>query len=121
MKMTISTRQLDCVTIVDISGRIVLGKESTSLPDLVCDLLSKGHKRILLNLGNVSYIDSLGLGYLVSAFKDVRNQHGELKLLNLTKRVQDLMKITKLYNVFEIMDDEEVAIKSFGQPAAAAA
>jgi len=119
MNMTATTRQVGGVTIVDISGRIVLGEESAALRDLVCELLSKGHKKILFNLGDVNYIDSSGLGHLVSAFTSVRKQEGELKLLNLTNKVHDLLQITKLYTVFDIMDDEEAAVKSFGQSAAA--
>jgi anti-sigma B factor antagonist len=121
MKMTTSSREIDGVKIVDVTGRIVLGEESAALRDLVCELLSKGHKKILLNLGEVNYIDSSGLGLLVSAFTSVRKQDGELKLLNLTNKVQDLMQITKLYTVFDIMNDEAVAVKSFGQAVAATA
>jgi anti-sigma B factor antagonist len=120
MGMTTSTRQVGGVTIVDIKGRIVLGEESASVRDLVCDLLSKGHKEILLNLGAVDYIDSMGLGSLVGAFASVRKQGGELKLLNLTNKVTDLMQITRLYTVFDIMNDEAVGVKSFGQSTAAA-
>jgi anti-sigma B factor antagonist len=87
----------------------------------VSDLLSKGHKKILLNLGDVNYIDSSGLGHLVSAFTSVRRQGGELKLLNLMKKVQDVMQIARLYTVFDVMDDEAVAIRSFGQSATATA
>src|SRR5258707_12895045 len=104
---------------VDITGRIVLGDESAALRDLVCDLLSKGHKKILFNLGDVNYIDSSGLGHLVSAFTSVRKQEGELKLLNLTNKIHDLMQITRLYTVFDITDDEALAVKSVGQSAAA--
>src|SRR2546426_10340340 len=119
MHMTTSTRQVGGVTIVDVSGRIVLGEESATLRNLVCDLLSKGHNKILFNLGDVNYIDSSGLGHLVSAFTSVRKQEGELKLLNLTNKVHDLMQITRLYTVFDITDDEALAVKSFGQSAAA--
>ena len=119
MNMTTSTRELGGVTIVDISGRIQLGEESGALRDLVYELLGKGHKKLLLNLGDVNYIDSSGLGALVSAFTSVRNQGGELKLLNLTKNVHNVMQITRLYTVFEILDNEAVAVKSFGQSAAA--
>ena len=119
MNMTIITRQAGDVTIVDISGRIVLGEESAALRNLVCDLTSKGHKKILFNLGDVNYIDSSGLGHLVSAFTSVRKQGGELKLLNLTKKVHDVMQITKLYTVFDIMDDEAAAVRSFTQSSAA--
>jgi anti-sigma B factor antagonist len=121
MHMATSTRQVGGVTIVDISGRIVLGEESATLRNLVCDLLSQGHNKILFNLGDVNYIDSSGLGHLVSAFTSVRKQEGELKLLNLTNKVHDLMQITRLYTVFDIMDDEAVAVKSFGQSVAATA
>jgi anti-sigma B factor antagonist len=120
MNMTTSTRQSGNVTIVDISGRIILGEESAALRQMVCDLLSKGHKRILFNLGDVNYIDSSGLGHLVSAFTSVRKQGGELKLLNLTNKVHDLMQITKLYTIFDILDDEAAAVKSFGESAAVA-
>ena len=106
---------------MDISGRIVLGEESAVLRDMVRDLLGKGHKQILLNLGDVNYIDSSGLGHLVSAFTSVRRQGGELKLLNLMKKVQDVMQIARLYTVFDVMDDEAVAIRSFGQSATATA
>jgi anti-sigma B factor antagonist len=119
MNMTTSIRQAGGVTIVDISGRIVLGEESAALRELVCDLLSKGQKKILLNLGDVNYIDSSGLGNLVSSFTSARKQGGELKLLNLTNKVHDVMQITKLYTVFDIMNDEAAAVKSFGQSAAA--
>ena len=117
--MTTSIRQVGGVAIADISGRIVLGEESAALRDLVGDLLSKGHKKILLNLADVTYIDSTGLGALVSAFTSVRKQGGELKLLNLTNKVEDLMQITKLYTVFDVMDDEAVGIESLGQSTAA--
>src|SRR5258708_12368715 len=111
MHMTRSTRQVGGVTIVDISGRIVLGEESAALRDLVCDLLSKGHKKILFNLGDVNYIDSSGLGHLVSAFTSVRKQEGELKLLNLTNKVHDLMQITSLYTVLHTTTNEALPVK----------
>jgi anti-sigma B factor antagonist len=113
--MKASTRQVDGVTIVDLSGRITLGEGSVVLRDTVKDLLGKGQKKILLNLGDVSYIDSSGIGELVSAFTSVRNQGGELKLLHLTKKVHDLLQITKLYTVFDVKDDEAGAITAFGK------
>ena len=119
MKMTTSTRQVGGVTIVDISGRIELGEESGAVRDMVRDLLGKGHKQIVLNLGDVHYIDSSGLGALVSSFTSARKQGGELKHFNLTDKVTDLM--TKLYTVFDIKDDESVAVKSFCQSTAATA
>ena len=115
MSMKASTRQVDGVTIVDLSGRITLGEGSVVLRDTVKDLLGKGQKKILLNLGDVSYIDSSGIGELVSAFTSVRNQGGELKLLHLTKKVHDLLQITKLYTVFDVKDDEAAAIASFNK------
>ena len=113
MTMKSSTRQVDGITIVDLSGRITLGEGSVVLRDTVRDLIGKGNKRILLNLGDVNYIDSSGIGELVSAFTSVRNQGGELKLLNLTKKVHDLLQITKLYTVFDVKDDEASAVKAF--------
>ena len=115
MSMKASTRQVDGVTIVDLSGRITLGEGSVVLRDTVKDLLGKGQTKILLNLGDVSYIDSSGIGELVSAFTSVRNQGGELKLLHLTKKVHDLLQITKLYTVFDVKEDEAAGIKAFGK------
>ncbi len=113
MSMKYTTRQVDGVTILDLSGRITLGDGSVTLRDAVKDVLTKGSKSILLNLENVDYIDSSGLGELVSAFTTVKNQGGELKLLHLTTKVHDLLQITKLYTVFDIKDDEASAIGSF--------
>jgi anti-sigma B factor antagonist len=121
MDMMTSIRHAGDVTIVDISGRITLGEESAALRNLVMDLLSEGHPKILLNLGEVDYIDSSGLGALVSSASSVRRQGGELKLLKLTNKVQDLMQITKLYTVFDVKDDEAAAVKSFDRPTAASA
>ena len=113
MTMKTSTRQVDGVTIVDCSGRITLGEGSVVLRDTVRDLLSKGHKKILLNLGDVNYIDSSGIGELVSGYTTVRNSEGELKLLYLTKRVHDLLQITRLFTVFDVQPDEDAALRSF--------
>ncbi len=115
MTMKATTRRIDGVTVVDLSGRITLGEGSVVLRDLVRDLISKGDKKVLLNLGDVTYIDSSGIGELVSAFTTVRNGGGELKLLNLTKKVHDLLQITKLYTVFDIRDDEAAAVASFSK------
>jgi anti-sigma B factor antagonist len=113
--MKSNSRQIDGVTVLDLSGRITLGEGSVILRDTIRDLIGRGQKKILLNLGDVTYIDSSGIGELVSAFTTVRNQGGELKLLNLTKKVHDLLQITKLYTVFDIKDDEATAIKSFAK------
>jgi anti-sigma B factor antagonist len=108
-----STRLVDGVTIVDLSGRITLGEASSTLRETVRDLISKGQKNILLNLGDVTYIDSSGIGELVSSYTSVSNQGGKLKLLNLQKKVHDLLQITKLYTVFEVHTDEAAAVRSF--------
>jgi anti-sigma B factor antagonist len=113
MSMKVATRQVDGVTILDLSGRITLGEGSVTLRDAVHDLLTKGSRKILLNLGDISYIDSSGIGEMVSAFTSVRNAGGELKLLNLTKKVHDLLQITKLYTVFDIWDSETSAITAY--------
>ena len=115
MALSITSREVDDVTVLDLTGRITLGEGSVQLRDAVRDLLSKGSKQILLNLGDVTYIDSSGIGELVSAFTTVRNQGGDLKLLNLTKKVHDLLQITKLYTVFDVKDDEASAVASFAR------
>ena len=111
--MTITTREVSHVTIVDINGRITLGDETGLLRDTVRNLIDQGKKKIVLNLANVDYVDSSGVGELVSSFTTVRNAGGELKLLNLTKKVQDVLYVTKLYTVFDVKDDEFTAVKSF--------
>jgi anti-sigma B factor antagonist len=108
-----STRQSNGITIVDLRGRITLGEGSVTLRDTVHDLLSNGQKQILLNLGDVNYIDSSGIGELVSAFTAAKKQGGEVKLLKLSKKVHDLLQITKLYTVFDVKDDEALAVDSF--------
>jgi anti-sigma B factor antagonist len=113
--MKASSRRVDGVSILDLSGRITLGEGSVVLRDQIRELIGKSEKKILLNLGDVTYIDSSGIGELVSAFTTVRNQGGELKLLNLTKKVHDLLQITKLYTVFDVKDDEASAIKAFAK------
>ncbi len=113
MSMQVHTRQVDGITVLDLGGRIVLGEGSVQLRDTIKELVTKGQKNILLNLGNVNYIDSSGLGELVSAYTTVKNAGGELKLLNLTKKVHDLLQITKLYTVFDVKDDEASAISAF--------
>ena len=113
MSATISTRVNGDVTLVDIGGKITLGEGSAAIRDKVRELAAAGVNKIVLNLGEVTYIDSSGIGELVSAFTSVSNQGGALKLLNLTKRVHDLLQITKLYTVFEVFDNEAAAIASF--------
>ena len=113
MSLKAGSRQVDGVTIVDLSGRIVLGEATTTLREMLQNLLSQGQKKILLNLAEVSYIDSSGLGALVSGYTTLAGQQGHLKLLNLTKKVQDLLQITKLLTVFEVHTDEATAVRSF--------
>jgi anti-sigma B factor antagonist len=113
VSIKLNTRQVGDVTVVDVAGRITLGEGSSTLRDTLRDLVGRNQKKILLNLGEVSYIDSSGIGELVSGFTTVTNQGGQLKLLNLTKRVKDLLQITKLYTVFDVHDDEAASIRSF--------
>jgi anti-sigma B factor antagonist len=120
MNMMISTRQVGGIMILDIGGRIVLREESASVRDVIRSLLHNGHKQILFNLDHVDYIDTIGLGSLVGAFTTMRKQGGELKLLNLPEKFADVMQITKLYTVFDIINDEAVAVKSFSQSTAKA-
>jgi anti-sigma B factor antagonist len=101
------------VVIVDLSGRITLGEASGKLRDTVRDLLAKGNKKILLNLGDVTYIDSSGLGELVSSYTTAANQGAKVKLLNVQKKVDDLLQITKLYTVFDSFTDESKAVASY--------
>ncbi|WP_158787692.1 STAS domain-containing protein [Granulicella sp. L46] len=113
MSMTLATRNVSGVTIVDLSGKITLGEGGVTLREEVRKLLADGSKKIVLNLGEVNYIDSSGLGELVSAYTAVKNAGGELKLLNLTSKVRDLLVITKLVTVFDVRDDEASAVSSF--------
>lgn len=113
MALTINTREVAHVTILDISGRIVLGDEIGQLRDAVRTLVADGKKKIILNLAEVDYIDSSGVGELVGCFTTVRNAGGELKLLKLSQKVHDVLHVTKLYTVFDIRDDEFTAVKSF--------
>ena len=115
MSMKATLRQVDGITVVDMSGRITLGEGCTQLRELVREQLGKGTKHLLLNLADVTYIDSSGIGELVSGFTTVSNQGGKLKLLNLTKKVHDLLQITKLYTVFDVYDDEAKAVTSFAK------
>jgi len=113
MALAIASREVDGVVVLDLNGRITLGEGSVQLRDAIRSLISKGDKSILLNMGDVNYIDSSGLGELVSAFTTAKNQQADVKLLNLTKKVHDLLQLTKLYTVFDIKDDEASAIASF--------
>ena len=113
MSVQVTNRVVGDVSVVDVAGRITLGEGASALRENIRGLVGKGNRRFLLNLGDVSYIDSSGIGELVSGFTTVTNQGGVLKLLGLTKRVKDLLQITKLYTVFEVFDDEATAVRSF--------
>lgn len=113
MALRATYRDAGPVTVVDLSGRITLGDGSALLRKTIRGLLQDERKKILLNLADVDYIDSSGIGELVSGFTAVKNQSGELKLLQLTKKVRDLLQITKLYTVFDIYTDENTAVRSF--------
>jgi anti-sigma B factor antagonist len=113
MTMKINSREIEGAVILDFNGRLVLGEDTVLLRERVRALIAMGQKRILLNLQDVPYIDSSGLGELVSAFIAARKEGGDLKLLNLTQKVHGLLQITKLYTVFEVYDDEEAALRSF--------
>src|SRR3990172_2102998 len=113
MPLRITSRQTDGVTILDLSGRIVLGEESNTLREALKGLANQGEKKVLLNLAGVNYVDSSGLGTLASGYITLANQQGKLKLLNLAKTTRDLMEFTNLLSVFEVFDDEAVALKSF--------
>ena len=113
MSMSITKRKLDDVVILDLAGRITIGEGTIMLRGRIRDLMQEGNRKFLLNLAEIDYIDSSGLGELVSSFTTVRNQAGQLKLLGLTHRVRDLMQITKLLTVFDVFDREAEALKSF--------
>jgi len=106
-------REVGDVAIVDFSGKITLGEGSAVLRNTVRDLLENGHRKILLNLADVDYIDSSGIGELVSAYTAARNLRGEMKLLQLTRRVHDILQITRLFTVFDVQSDEGTAVRSF--------
>jgi anti-sigma B factor antagonist len=106
-------RQIGDVTIVDFSGKITLGEGSATLRKTIRELTESGEKKILLSLYDVDYIDSSGIGELVSAYTTVRNAGGELKLLHLTKRVHDILQITRLFTVFDVQTEETAAVRAF--------
>ncbi|MBI4750394.1 MAG: STAS domain-containing protein [Acidobacteria bacterium] len=115
MSLKITQRTSGNVSILDLSGKITIGEGSVQLREAIRNLLDGNSKYILLNLGDVSYVDSSGIGELVSSYTTVNKQQGNLKLLKLTKKIQDLLAITKLLTVFETFDDEEKALASFPQ------
>ena len=115
MTLKMIDRQIAGVTVVDISGRIVLGEETALLRNTIRDLIARGQKNILLNLGEVPYIDSSGIGELVSAFTAVRREGGDVKLLDLTKKVRDVLQIVKVITIFDVFDNEPAALNAFAR------
>ena len=111
--MKANSRQVNGVTVIDLSGRIILGEPTSALQEMFRDMVGRGQKKILLNMADVHSIDSSGLSALASGYSSVTSQQGQLKLVNLTKRVHDLLQLTKLLTVFEVFDDEAAAVKSF--------
>jgi anti-sigma B factor antagonist len=121
MALTAKTRQVGNVSIVDLNGKVTLGENTGILRDELRSLLSQGHKNILINMKDVSYVDSAGLGELVGAYTTATNQGGSVKLLHLQGKMRDLMQITKLHTIFPAFDDEKAAVSSFGAGATAQA
>ena len=113
MALTIDSRELDGVAVLDLKGKITLGEGSVQVRDAVRRLVTDGQKSILLNMGEVTYIDSSGLGELVGAYTTARNQGADVKLLKLTQKVHDLLQLTKLCTVFDTYDNEASALASF--------
>lgn len=113
MNITLATRQIKDVTVLDSAGRITIGEEVGIVRDTVTKLLANGQKKFLLNLAEINYIDSAGLGGLIAVSTNVAEKGGKLKLVNLTKRVHDLLQITHTYKIFEVYDDEAAALNSF--------
>ena len=112
-ELNISERQAGDVTILDLNGKITIGEGSVALRTAIRRLLEEGKKKILLNLGGVGYIDSSGIGELVSSFTAINKEQGQLKLLKLTQKLRDLLAITKLLTVFDVYDDEQEALNSY--------
>jgi anti-sigma B factor antagonist len=113
MNFRATPRKANSATVVDLSGPISLGEGSAMLREMLRDLARKGEKHIILNLADVTYMDSTGIGELVSGYTSIKNQGGELKLLNLTRKVHDILLVTRLYTVFDIHSDEKTALSSF--------
>jgi len=115
MSLKIAERQLGGVTVLDVSGRIVLGAESAQLREAVREHLAAGKKSIVLNLGGVPYVDSTAIGELISACLAVRREGGDVKLLNVTKKVHDVVQIVRIGSILEIFDDEAAAVNAFAK------
>jgi anti-sigma B factor antagonist len=119
MALSAKTRQIGNVTILDLNGKITLGDSSGILRDELNALLAMGRKSIIINMANVSYVDSAGLGELVGKYTTATNNGGSIKLLHLQGKMKDLLQITKLHTIFPIFENEDEAVKSFGATATA--
>ncbi len=113
MTFQATTRELQGVTVIDASGSLTLGGGGTALRDLLHVMASKGQKKFLLNLRDLHFIDSFGIGELVRSYATVRKRGGELKLVHVTKKVQDLLEITRIHTLFEIHTNEHTALGGF--------
>ena len=113
MRFQGTCREIDDVAVVDFSGQITLGESSAKFRTMIREIVDMGHRKIILNLSDVDYIDSAGIGELVNASTSLRNVQGELKLLNLSRRLRDIVQITRLYTIFDIQTDEQAALRSF--------
>jgi anti-sigma B factor antagonist len=121
MRLEIAERQIGAVTILDLSGKLTIDQDAQRLKDKINSLIHQQHTKVVLNLGDVSYIDSGGLGQLVSSYGSLAKTSGGLKLLHVNKRNHDLLSITRLVTIFDAYDSEEEAVKSFDRPAGSAA
>ncbi|MGH9777507.1 MAG: STAS domain-containing protein [Candidatus Acidiferrales bacterium] len=113
MPLDIQTREVNGVTLVELAGKIILGEESSALREKIKDLIATGKTKLLLNLARISFIDSAGVGTLVSAYTSARSQGGEVKLSSLTKKFRETLQVTRLLTVFEVFDDDSAGIASF--------
>jgi anti-sigma B factor antagonist len=113
VSLKLSTRQVGDVTVVDVAGRFTMGESANSFRDAIRDLTAAGHKKLLLNLYDMSYIDSSGIGEMVAGLTSLSKQGGVMKLVRPTKRLQDLLQITKQHTLFEVYEDEAKAFASF--------
>jgi anti-sigma B factor antagonist len=115
MALTVNTRQVGDVAVVDLDGKITLGESTGHLRESIRQLLEQGTKKIVLNVAKVSYVDSAGLGELVGIYTTAKNQAATVKLINLQKKMTDLLQITRLHTIFEIYENEQAALDSFGK------
>jgi anti-sigma B factor antagonist len=113
LSVTLNTRRIDDVTVVDAAGQIVMGEPAATFRNTVRDLAANGHRKVVLNLASLSYVDSCGVGELVAFYTSLAKQGGSVKLLNPTNRVRNLIQLTGLHAVFQIFDDESAAVRSF--------